>query len=573
MYRFKGSVPTFNDLPKENNEIGDVYDVLDTDDNYAWTGSKWDKLSSTTDLSNYVTKDEIKDVVKYKEFIKDENDGIRKTIQLENNDTISGITTTGEGANLVMLSKWDVADFGSPITHSNINTKTKFGNASVVTVNDNEALITDKLLQILLSNNGNVKAIVSEIEVDGKKFNLYDLNVDLSEYAKTKELKKELENKADKSELDNVVKLEQLTNRKVIKLDKNDALMSDGKLLAFVNDYGVIELGGTNAHTNISTQTKFGDDYVVTINDDAVIVTDKLLSTLLTNEGNVKISSNEIEVDGKKFNLYNLNVDLSEYAKKEDIKVDLPIASNETLGGVKVGDGLKINDEGLLSVNIGSGIVSSVNNKTGDVELKANDIMYKDQTIAEVLDELLYIEPKVDIKGGGSFELGSSNNITLTWSINKDIVSQNLSNIGDLDPSIREYNLSGINSNNTYKITVNDGKNTASDSVNVNFMNRRFWGVTELETLSNDDIMNLNSELSNSRTQTRTFDCTGGKYFYFAIPTSLCNGISFKVGGLSFSGMEVQTIKFTNQYGFVNNYNIYRSGNIQTGSSIQVQVL
>lgn len=45
VYRYKGSVPTEGDLPTTGSEVGDVYDVEDTGDNYSWTGSKWDKLS------------------------------------------------------------------------------------------------------------------------------------------------------------------------------------------------------------------------------------------------------------------------------------------------------------------------------------------------------------------------------------------------------------------------------------------------------------------------------------------------------------------------------------------------
>ena len=124
--------------------------------------------------------------VYYKDF---EYDGeIRKTIQLDNFDSISGIDTTGNGHNLVMLSKWDVADFGSSKIHSNINTKTKFGSGSAVTINDNEVIITDKLLSSILANNGNVKYTIQKIEVDDKEFYLYDLNVDLSNLATKEEL-------------------------------------------------------------------------------------------------------------------------------------------------------------------------------------------------------------------------------------------------------------------------------------------------------------------------------------------------------------------------------------------------
>ena len=56
VYKFKGSVPTYDNLPSENNIIGDVYNVEDTGSNYAWDGEKWDKLSETIDLTPYALK-------------------------------------------------------------------------------------------------------------------------------------------------------------------------------------------------------------------------------------------------------------------------------------------------------------------------------------------------------------------------------------------------------------------------------------------------------------------------------------------------------------------------------------
>ena len=58
VYKYKGSVATYNDLPSSDLTIGDVYNVEDTGDNYAWTGTDWDKLSGTVDLSGYYTKTE-----------------------------------------------------------------------------------------------------------------------------------------------------------------------------------------------------------------------------------------------------------------------------------------------------------------------------------------------------------------------------------------------------------------------------------------------------------------------------------------------------------------------------------
>ena len=73
VYKYKGSVPTVSDLPEENNEVGDVYNVVAANGepgqtgytpagtNYAWVGPKdevpghWDALGGVVDLSNYAT--------------------------------------------------------------------------------------------------------------------------------------------------------------------------------------------------------------------------------------------------------------------------------------------------------------------------------------------------------------------------------------------------------------------------------------------------------------------------------------------------------------------------------------
>lgn len=53
---FKGSVATYDDLPTDGNVTGDMWNVLDTGANYAWTDEAWDKLSETVDLTPYLTK-------------------------------------------------------------------------------------------------------------------------------------------------------------------------------------------------------------------------------------------------------------------------------------------------------------------------------------------------------------------------------------------------------------------------------------------------------------------------------------------------------------------------------------
>ena len=51
VYRYKGSVATYNDLPASGNTTGDVWDVQDTGINYAWNGTGWDPLGASVDTS------------------------------------------------------------------------------------------------------------------------------------------------------------------------------------------------------------------------------------------------------------------------------------------------------------------------------------------------------------------------------------------------------------------------------------------------------------------------------------------------------------------------------------------
>lgn len=55
VYKYKGSVPTYNDLPSSGQQDGDTYNVEDTGQNYAWTGSAWDSLGINIDLTDYLT--------------------------------------------------------------------------------------------------------------------------------------------------------------------------------------------------------------------------------------------------------------------------------------------------------------------------------------------------------------------------------------------------------------------------------------------------------------------------------------------------------------------------------------
>lgn len=79
-----------------------------------------DKATTTSDKVSLL-ETQMESTVKYTEFQNPNDPEPRKTIQLKNHDTISGLTTSGEGVNIAMVSKWDKVDLGSPQLEVNLN--------------------------------------------------------------------------------------------------------------------------------------------------------------------------------------------------------------------------------------------------------------------------------------------------------------------------------------------------------------------------------------------------------------------------------------------------------------------
>ena len=118
---------------------------------------------------------ENKDFVEYKDISNPENPN-RKAIILNNHDGIFGKDTEGNTRTLGMISKYNVADFGNPHLHTNLNTQ------QIVTVNDNQAVLTDKNMDQVILSGDNV-IIDKETKVDpttGFSFQTLTINAELS---------------------------------------------------------------------------------------------------------------------------------------------------------------------------------------------------------------------------------------------------------------------------------------------------------------------------------------------------------------------------------------------------------
>ena len=111
-YALKSELPDVSDFVKES-ELPDF--------------STYALKTEIPEVDGFATKEEVteavKDTVKYQSFQNPNDPAPRKTIQLANHDTLSGIGTNGQGYNIAMVSKWDKVDLGAAGLSINLNGK------------------------------------------------------------------------------------------------------------------------------------------------------------------------------------------------------------------------------------------------------------------------------------------------------------------------------------------------------------------------------------------------------------------------------------------------------------------
>lgn len=283
---------------------------------------------------------ELAKAVKYQEF-----DTNRKTIQLANFDTLSGIMTDGEGVNLAMVSKWDKADFGSTKLPFNMN-----GSEERPTYNDTkEVALMDDINSEITNESDRVNAMIDVINESIKTVNdnLVDAvntingGIDNEIRPAIEDLK---ENKVSYVEAEKEGK-----KYKVIQLDNYANLVGEGTdelsgqtfNIGMVSKWNKVDLGSASLEINLN-----GKANRPTYNDTKEIA--------LIEDVNGKISSVELVQDVDNQLHYELMVD-------GVVKGDINIPKDQFLKNVEYDDTTKelvftfdtTDGEKVTKVNIG----------------------------------------------------------------------------------------------------------------------------------------------------------------------------------------------------------------------------
>lgn len=226
-------------------------------------------------------------------------------------------------------------------------------------------------------------------------------------------------------------------------------------------------------------------------------------------------------------------------------------------GKVELKDYQKKTDDNLATEE--KSIVGAVN----EINSQCKDIATKIDEISNPFSiNSFTVTPSVAQKG-------STINVTVKWSYNKDIKSQMLNNTA-LDATLREKTFSGVKTDVTYTLNATSTNNISkTKSGTVKFYNGIYYGKSSSATYDSTLINSLTKVLSDSKARTITVNAGTGEYIYYCLPTRL--GVpSFNVGGFDGGFTKVATINFTNSDSYAEDYDIYKSTNANLGNSTVV---
>lgn len=179
--------------------------------------------------------------------------------------------------------------------------------------------------------------------------------------------------------------------------------------------------------------------------------------------------------------------------------------------------------------------------------------------------------------GAGTFEVGSSTSVPVNITAVKggqDVTPNATIKViaggnhpGNLSPNKKSWTPSSpITAETKISVAAQYEGRSKTAEIYYRFKYKKYWGTSSKSTLTNSDILALGgSTWADSRTMgATTFDCTGGKYVYYVIPSSLGTP-EFWVGGLKNTDVVTTSATVTNASGGSTTYSIMRLANIQTG--------
>ena len=355
-----------------------------------------------------------------------------------------------------------------------------------------------------------------------------------------------------------------------------------GKVTA--NEEAIAILNGTEEGSVTKTVDEAINKFATELSDDGVVNTFKELvdyAAAHTSEigeiirdveqNTTDISTLNTDVSTIKDD-YLTSVDKTELTENIGKKLDMQQSADEA------GKILAIADDGSITfaepAASGGDSAENIAYTNADYSQYSNVDLALDALFAKVY----YVKPTCSLSAapaGGTFEMGYTvvAPITFTWTTNKDIKTQTLTDCTLADETVRTATYdTDITSDKTFTLSVSDGENSATSSVSYKFMNNVFWGsAATADTYDSAFVDSLsNKKLTNSVKGTYSFNVAAGEYGFWAVPSNMTISTVW-IGGFEVTVESVGTISYLNSQGYTRDYNLYKTGQSGLGS-IQAEI-
>lgn len=371
-------------------------------------------------------------------------------------------------------------------------------------------------------------------------------------------------------------------NKIELKTDGLYAPLYDDTVLAgkvAANEEAIAILNGTEEGSVTKTVDEAINKFATELSDDGVVNTFKeLVDYAAAHTSEIGEIVRDVEQNTTDIGTLNTDVstikddyltsaDKTELTENIDKKLDMQQSADEA------GKILTIADDGSIvfaePAASGGDSAENIAYTNADYSQYSNVDLALDALFAKVY----YVKPTCSLSAvpaGGTFEMGYTvvAPITFTWTTNKDIKTQTLTNCTLADETVRTATYdTDITSDKTFTLSVSDGENSATSSVSYKFMNNVFWGSAAAADTYDSAFVNAlsNKKLTNSVKGTYSFNVANGEYGFWAVPSNMSISTVW-IGGFEVTVESVGTISYENSQGYTRDYNLYKTGQSGLGS-------
>lgn len=246
----------------------------------------------------------------------------------------------------------------------------------------------------------------------------------------------------------------------------------------------------------------------------------------------------------------------------------------------------------LCILNIKAGTTATSTGNTQPVlpsVINALDVQYYRGIYTNVSDFLdsNYAYPKVEIfeNNVNSTQFGNIiSAVTFSWSVNKKGNNFNLTPTGSTyNNTTFNHTFNGLfitgntsNSATTFTLVFDDGITTAGKNSTISFYNKLYYGVSSAITLTSTGVTNNvnglnNNQLTGTGKLSQVFMDGQGKYSYFCYPSRF-GPANFFINGFYNNDFTLSVQPYTNEYGFIETYNIYRTNNLVYSNNMSFEI-